>query len=232
MDIEDANNSGITPLMLAAIMNRNAVAEYLIKKGANIEAESELKETALFFSICLDTTDSLTLLITAGASISKKNKFSETVLHRAIALHNPSAVKILLEAGADPNSPGFLGRQPLAYLEKDDPEIVDLLINAKVKINIKDKLGFTALDELQRNELKTVCDLVSDRGGMLAKEINPAFKGAPELSAKPLWKYHLAKQQQDEERWMKKKINSFNIPVPVLPPDSAFQVEDDVLPPF
>lgn len=54
-DVNIANNSGITPLMLAAIMDWSEAAQLLLESGAEVDLQSSTGTTALASKLTAET---------------------------------------------------------------------------------------------------------------------------------------------------------------------------------
>jgi serine/threonine-protein phosphatase 6 regulatory ankyrin repeat subunit B len=67
IDVNMKNGSGQTPLHLASVYNRKAVAELLIKAGVGINVKDQGGETALHLAAVYYSMDVLKLLKKAGA---------------------------------------------------------------------------------------------------------------------------------------------------------------------
>lgn len=91
-----------TPLMMAVKCSRVEIASCLIDYGADLEAEDEHGQTALFYSLDADP-GMLNVLIQSGADLNKKNEDGYTLLHYAASENNLSFVSLVVEAGADIN---------------------------------------------------------------------------------------------------------------------------------
>jgi ankyrin repeat protein len=105
--LELKNNHGETPLIVACKTRQIAIANYLIDKGANVNAKTGNGITPLF-SFRRDMDNCLVLvqrLIDKGADVNAKLLLDRnwTVLLNTVALGNQKAAKLLIDHGADIN---------------------------------------------------------------------------------------------------------------------------------
>ena len=83
-------------------MNQIPIVQYLLEKGANIEAKDFLGQTPLH-SICEseNRVQAMECLIDHGANIEAKNSNGRTPLHEAAYSDNVEGVNLLLSRGAN-----------------------------------------------------------------------------------------------------------------------------------
>jgi uncharacterized protein len=93
------NESGETPLMLAAINNQLDLAKVLIERGADINKPGW---TPLHYAATRGHRDMIRLLLDNDAYIDSESANGTTPLMLAAYSAPPLAVKLLLEEGADP----------------------------------------------------------------------------------------------------------------------------------
>lgn len=148
------------PLMLAVnLSNSQNIISFLIKKGANINAQNDEGKTALMYSCCTETehksfTDYTKILINSGADINIKDNEERTALMYAAYSHSSTSVDLLIKNKADINAMDIYGSTPLMYAcfnsNKDsfgtlNPDVVKLLIKYGSDVNAYDNYGNTAL---------------------------------------------------------------------------------------
>lgn len=126
--VNDTIGAGITPLHMAASLNRRAIAEILIAHGATIDARTQNGFTPLHWAANRDAVDVAELLIQHGASINITTPDGITPLHWAASKNATGVLKKLLLAGADTSLKTEKGFDPLRWaVMKDATEAAELL---------------------------------------------------------------------------------------------------------
>ncbi len=105
VNVNSRNIAKQTPLMYASKEN---IVQYLISKGADVNAQSSNGTTALMYAIVdADKTDVAKILIANGADVNLENDYDETALFYAYAYGglngNQVGVDLLLENNIDPS---------------------------------------------------------------------------------------------------------------------------------
>ncbi|KAJ8957820.1 hypothetical protein NQ318_001816 [Aromia moschata] len=159
VNIDAANETGNSPLMMASKRDHAEVIEYLCKKGANVNHQNKKYYTALHYAANSGYTHSMTVLIklgeyfywakhqdikricktirflNAGADLNAKDSYGITPLMRTCKWGFLDTCKILLEAGADLNQPTPTGQTALQYSSVNYPEVTKLLITFGADVN-------------------------------------------------------------------------------------------------
>ena len=135
--IELRDESGSTPLVVAADNGHQNVVERLLAKGANLNARNSRGETALFDAVNRRYTEIATLLISREANVNIGNKEGETPLHLAADMDQAGLVSLLLTNKANPNAKNVLGFTPLHYaIHRDSMPIVEAMLAFKADVTI------------------------------------------------------------------------------------------------
>jgi ankyrin repeat protein len=133
LDIQDKtafnlqNESGYSPLMLAAYYNKTDMILYLLKNKAAINATSPYG-TALMAATVKGHKEAVIVLLKDGAdpNISDKNK--ATALQFAALFNHYDIAEYLLKQGADVNAKDFRGNKALDYaIMKQNEPLINLL---------------------------------------------------------------------------------------------------------
>lgn len=101
-------------LITAVEMGDNAMVSLLVKKGADINEESQYKFTPLMRAIFIGNKEMTTLLISLGADIEKKNSRNETPLITALLMEKNEIAALLLDKGASVHVKNSYNLSPLA----------------------------------------------------------------------------------------------------------------------
>jgi len=121
-----ANQSGATPMLLAAMNGNAAILERLIKAGAGPNAPvSKTGDTALMIAARTGNVDAVRVLLDHQAQVNAKETWGgTTALMWAVSERHPDVAELLVERGADVNAKsnfvpsasgrGFEGTAPVA----------------------------------------------------------------------------------------------------------------------
>ena len=173
-DIDQADELGNIPLLLAVEKGHIGVLELLIKHEANLEVSDPDGFTPLIMSAELNHPELLQLLLDAGADIAAEDKAERTALDWAIIMqsaeaetilrenaapssaeksfiaaiqtNNIDAVKALLKKGVDVNEPAYTTKTPLHYASHSrNKDILKLMLIEGADLEAKTEQGFTPL---------------------------------------------------------------------------------------
>jgi ankyrin repeat protein len=174
-DVNAANSIGINALVAAAETGDPDVLGLLIARGANVNSHfrppySTAAESALMVAANHGHLECVKLLLKHGADPRFTSDYGNA-LHFAAAKDRLEIARLLIERGVDLNLPGRrissfrndLALTPLMYAamtERNDPTLVQLLIDRGAKVNAKNAAGETALALAQkRGETRVVAAL-------------------------------------------------------------------------
>lgn len=105
IDINQRDNLGNTPLIIAAVNGRTDVMNALIRAGAQKDIKNDADESAIFAAINAGQVDSVRTLLKAGVNPNQRELYGlgggRTLLMIATQNKNAEIVKLLVEAGAD-----------------------------------------------------------------------------------------------------------------------------------
>lgn len=103
VDIDIQDQSGRTPLMLAAYNGHSDMIRYLLEKGADLSESDNQGRTPLIFASSGPYPETVKLLLENDADPNKTDKAEGwSALMWAAAEGNEQVVRVLLEHGADP----------------------------------------------------------------------------------------------------------------------------------
>ncbi|MHC4244485.1 MAG: ankyrin repeat domain-containing protein [Planctomycetota bacterium] len=98
--IENLGQHGQTAMFQAIRKYDLEAFEWLLVKGANVNAQDRWKQTPLHIAVMQGRTDIVERLIRAGADVNAKNYKGRTLLYFARMYNREEIVSILREAGA------------------------------------------------------------------------------------------------------------------------------------
>lgn len=149
-DINLLTDNYYNALIISIKTQNYGIAEFLIKKGADVKAIYS-EETVLMIASRYENIDIIKILLKNGLDINANNDSGYTPLKAAAADGSVAVLKILIENGADINYQGIYGDTALmlaalgGHLEK-----VKVLLKSCANKNIKNKNIMTAYDYNER----------------------------------------------------------------------------------
>jgi len=121
---------GFTPVALGAYLGQKEVTEYLILKGANVNAiaKNATGFTALTGAIANNHAEISKMLVKRGADVNHRYEGGVSPLMEASMNGNIELVNFLLENGADPNAKTKDGKSPISFArERNHSKVVEVL---------------------------------------------------------------------------------------------------------
>ncbi|XP_072187041.1 kinase D-interacting substrate of 220 kDa isoform X4 [Excalfactoria chinensis] len=146
-DVDERNENGQTPLMLAAEQGNLEIVQELLKKGANCNLEDADNWTALISAAKEGHTAIVAELLSYGVNLEHRDLGGWTALMWASYKGRTEVAKLLLEKGANPNITGMqYSVYPIIWAAgRGHSDIVHLLLQHGAKVNCSDKYGTTPL---------------------------------------------------------------------------------------
>lgn len=130
-NVDEMDETGMTPLMIAASEGRTAIAKTLIDAGADVKVASSDGTTALMRAASSNRVEVIKLLLSKGADVNAKNNGGMTALMVAAFGGYADSVRALLTSKAEPNAKDNQGRTALmAGATSGDAAVVDALLKA------------------------------------------------------------------------------------------------------
>jgi len=138
------------------------IMKFLISKGADVDAQDDSGESALFLAIANGDNDTVKLLLDNKASVELRNRQGYAPLHVAARCCNLKASALMLFGGANANVRDSQGRAPLHHIvarltKKDAEAVVILLFRKGFDRKIKDASERTLREILSYYGLPVVC---------------------------------------------------------------------------
>jgi ankyrin repeat protein len=182
-DVNIADNEGKTPLHRAAegsgyMPNNAPFVQFLLEKGAKIDAQDKQGRSALLLASTEGKTDAVSLLLDQKADPNQKDNNGASPLQMAVTYGKTDVVKILLSKGALVNSTDSSSNTPLmiaaegnAYLPNNGP-LVELLLQSGAKVEPQDSRGRTAFYRAAEDGKEDAMRLLLDRKAELNGKAN------------------------------------------------------------
>ncbi|MFT4313614.1 MAG: ankyrin repeat domain-containing protein [Wolbachia pipientis] len=170
--INSKDRNGNSPLSIAVSNRDLEVMNFLIENGADVNIEDFFRVPPIYYAVTKGTTEMIELLIDKKASISGYFSYAgkkRTLVGWAIDKNSPEKVEVLLKHGASPNGKFDL----LAYsqnsclhaaIEKNYSRIVELLIEYRADVNVKNEHGQTPIYLAIRSKRPEMIKLLYDNG--------------------------------------------------------------------
>ena len=149
---ERSPNEAYTPLMVAANRSSLRVVDYLIRQGADVNAQSDGGETALMLAARAKdeqaAVNTMTLLLAAGADPNVVSGGGNSPLMEAAYSGHAAAILLLVQAGSNVNHTNQYGETALLVgsLKMGTVAAVKALLAAGSDPKHEDKDGATAAD--------------------------------------------------------------------------------------
>lgn len=182
-------NTHTTPLMVAAMCNKQAVLPLLITQGS-LDAVDSQDYTALHLAVQEGHRDTARMLLDKGASLDTVEKSDgRTPLYTATIMRDPQLVALLLSKGASPSRATTSQITPLiaavynfnpatvqSYLlhhpsetehdafEKATDIVAQLLASPRIEVNFQGLHGTTALHAAVSSKRLEICKLLISKG--------------------------------------------------------------------
>ena len=91
--------SKTTPLLFAANLGYTEIIDFLLQKGANLEAKDGLGNTALMYAIQKNDSKSVKVLLKYDPDLKISNEKGDTYFTEALKLNSPEILILLMENG-------------------------------------------------------------------------------------------------------------------------------------
>ena len=163
-------------LMIAASKGYSSDIDRLIKKGANINSETDEGVTPLIFAVANNRTKVAKMLIEYGADLNKPTALSETPLIIAVKNKNDEIAEALIREGADIDLTDKYDATPLHYASVYGYlEFAEMLLYYDASIDKKTVEGTTPLLAAVWAGNADVADLLIQKGANMETRDNEGF---------------------------------------------------------
>lgn len=145
-ELINSKTDGSTPLMCAVRNDQNKkVCEILLKAGADPFARDDDDQTAMHLAANLGQTEMVSLLSFYKELIHAKDANGNTPLMLAVEKGHLETTKVLLKIGASPYEKVSGNNVMHKAIQKENVELVNILLSYEQLIHLKNKDGFTPL---------------------------------------------------------------------------------------
>jgi len=127
-------SNGETALHIVTARRDLMWMQFMVGKGANVNARNAKGETALEIAAELGFVEGVDFLISVGAHVDETNNTGSTPLIDAVSRRDLAVVRSLLNAGANPDRPDNSGRSARDYATldgKSSPILAEIENDAK-----------------------------------------------------------------------------------------------------
>ena len=165
-DVNKADETGETALMITCEVGNYDFAKYLIERGANyVTDDSETKTSMLSFACMGGSIQIVRLLLEKNLEVNTKNVKGFSPLFFACVHQSYDIANLLLAKGADVNVQDKDGFTILMAAVYRDVQLVQFLLENGADAKLKNNKGETALQIAMKNREKipeTIFDLLGD----------------------------------------------------------------------
>ena len=160
------DEAGNTPLHHAAMIGSRDIIEYLLSRGADINAQNTQLNTPLHEAMQNQKEDVGMLLIDKGTDLNKTNIFQQTPLHRAASLDQKRIGEMLIAGGVDIDPLDRWQRTPFLLVARQTGNVKfgKLLLDNGANINSKDRDNQMALNLAAWKGYNDFIDFLLDNG--------------------------------------------------------------------
>ena len=171
LKLEERNGISLTPLQIACLHGERVIIQYLLKRGADIEARTENNWTPLHLAFSNGDQDVVNLLLDRGASIDAKTKDDLTALHLASFCGHQNVAKYLLDKGASINAKTTDKHTPLHMASSNGHQgVAELLLDRGASLDAQTKDKQTPLHLASFCGHQDVVKLLTGRGASIDLE--------------------------------------------------------------
>ena len=163
--VKAAGDSGFTPLHIAATAGRVDIIEYLLGRGAELEARTAGGQTPLFQTVPLAAAQAFAYLLEKGANLNARDNQGRTILQFALSWRRPAMVDLILQRGFAIDTAGAAAQEMLDEAANTGIDsLVTALISRGVTVETGRHDGTTLLHSAARGGLPSLVERLLKSG--------------------------------------------------------------------
>ncbi|MCP4219488.1 MAG: hypothetical protein GY765_32940 [bacterium] len=176
VNLED--ESGFTPLQIAAYYGKDKIVRLLLDKGADVKANNNSRNWSPLYAALLNgKKETIDMLLEKNAASGLSKAEGPIILHAAVTVGHTGLVDILTPKGSEIDCLRY-GFTPLhTAASKGKPDVTALLIKKGAGINQKSAQGKTAFNLAKEAGYKDIAALLIAKGADKSPAVFPVFTG-------------------------------------------------------
>ena len=152
--VRSADDSGFTPLHIAATAGRVDIIEFLLQCGAEMEARTSGGQTPLFQTVPLANAEAFDYLLRKGARLDARDNSGKSILQFALSWRRPAMADLILARGAVIDVDGPAAQEMLEEAaDAGLATVVATLLSRNVQVSVAPRNGTTLLHSAARGGL-------------------------------------------------------------------------------
>jgi ankyrin repeat protein/L-ascorbate metabolism protein UlaG (beta-lactamase superfamily) len=162
--VKAKDKEGETPLHAAAGAGHIAIVEYLLTKGAEIDARNNDNQNPLLHAAYYGKAPVVQLLLDKGADFNERDRYGRTVLHYPVRGGYKDVVEILVKKGMDITVEDGMGVSPLRFaIEGGHAGIMGVFVASKA-LDVGGDSGIIALHQATKQGQKEIVNFLIAKG--------------------------------------------------------------------